>query len=123
MTHTTNDASSPQARRLRRAAGRYLANLRKDAKLTQRRLADLVGLDYYTFISQLECGQGRLPPHLYVKYAKALGIDRQTFGREVIKFYDPWTYSTLFGDHPYDMSFETDTEEERLEATQGCTTK
>ena len=87
------------------------------------RLADLVGLDYYTFISQLECGQGRLPPHLYAKYAAALGIDRQTFGREVIKFYDPWTYSTLFGDHPYDMSFETDTEEERSQAAQGCTAK
>ena len=62
MVHTAYDASSEQSKRLRKVAGKYLAQLRKDADLTQRLLADAVGLDYYTFISQLECGAGRVPP-------------------------------------------------------------
>ncbi len=117
MVHTTYDASSDQSKRLRKAAGRYLAGLRKDAQLTQRVLADLVGLDYYTFISQLECGAGRVPPNLYAAFADALGIERREFGREMVKFYDPWTYEILFGESPYEMKF--DSEEETGEKQQG----
>lgn len=106
MVHTTYDASSAQSKRLRRAAGRYLAKLRKDADLTQRKLADAVELDYYTFISQLECGAGRVPPHLYIPFADALGVDRKEFGKEMVKFYDPFTFQILFGEDPYEMQFD-----------------
>ena len=119
MVHTTYDASSTQSKRLRKAAGRYLAGLRKDAQLTQRVLADLVGLDYYTFISQLECGAGRVPPNLYAAFADALGINRQEFGRQMVKFYDPWTYEILFGESPYKMQFEGE-EEAGKKQQEGC---
>ena len=105
MVHTTYDASSAQSKRLRLAAGRYLAGLRKNADLTQRALADLVGLDYYTFVSQLECGAGRVPPHLYGKFADAFKVDRKKFGKEMVKYYDPFTFQILFGENPYDMKF------------------
>jgi len=106
MVHTAYDASSAEAKRLRKAAGRYLAKLRKDADLTQRKLADEVGLDYYTFISQLECGAGRVPPHLYERFADALGVPRREFGEQMVKFYEPFTYKILFGAHPYDMDHD-----------------
>jgi hypothetical protein len=38
---------------LRRQAGRWLRELREARGLSQRRLADRVGAEYYTFISQL----------------------------------------------------------------------
>ena len=110
MAHTTYEASSEQSRRLRKAAGSWLANRRKDKDLTQRALADLVGLDYYTFISQLECGVGRVPPHLYIPFADALGMKRAVFTREMLKYYDPFTYQGLYGDDPYEMDFDTDKE-------------
>jgi len=106
MVHTAYDASSEQSKRLRKAAGRYLAQLRKDADLTQRKLADAVGLDYYTFISQLECGPGRDTPHLYEAFAIALGVEPKIFGREMVKYYEPFTFKILFGDNPYEMQFE-----------------
>ncbi len=38
---------------LRREAGRYIRSLREGRGLSQRQLADLIGTEYYTFISQL----------------------------------------------------------------------
>ncbi len=112
MVHTTYDASSKQSKRLRKAAGRYLSKCRKDVDLTQRELASKIGLDYYTFISQLECGAGRVPPNLYAPYADAVGIDRKKFGKEMTKYYDPFTYQILFEEDPYQMTFD----DEQLEA-------
>tara|TARA_Y100001973_G_scaffold105087_1_gene176978 strand:+ start:1928 stop:2164 length:237 start_codon:yes stop_codon:yes gene_type:complete len=71
-------------------------------------MAELTNLEYYTFISQLECGVGRVPPHLYVPFADALGVKRDEFTKEMIKYYDPFTYKGLFGEDPYSMKFETD---------------
>ena len=102
MVHTTYDASSKESKRLRKVAGKYIARLRKDADLTQRKLADAVGLEYYTFVSQLECGAGRVPPHLYQKFATALEVDSQEFCKQMLRFYDPFTFAGLFGVHPYD---------------------
>ena len=73
MAFNAYDASSREARILRADAGDHIKRLRIAAKLTQRKLSDLLGLEYYTFISQLECGQGRLPPKLWIKTAEALG--------------------------------------------------
>ena len=104
MAHTTYDASSPQALRLRKAAGKYIARLRKEAGLTQREVAVYLDLDYYTFISQLEHGAGRVPPHLYVRLAECLGLVPEDFVKQMVRYYDPFTYAGLFGQHPYDLS-------------------
>lgn len=87
---------------LRKELGRYLRKVRESKNLTQGQLADLVGLEYYTSISQIELGRGRLPVGRYASYAKALGLPIRDFTRTMMKHYDPITYSHLFGDGLYD---------------------
>jgi len=83
---------------LRRAAGRWLKERREACGLSQRQLADMVGTEYYTFISQLETGRGRIPPDRYKTWAKALGMDARDFVITLLPFYDPMTYEILFLD-------------------------
>lgn len=89
---------SEEVLELRREGGRYLKELREAQGLSQRQLAALVGADYYTFISQLETGRGRIPPDRYRAWADALKIEPRAFVRNVMRFYDPMTYEILFGD-------------------------
>jgi transcriptional regulator with XRE-family HTH domain len=81
---------------LRREGGRWLKHLREAQNLSQRGLAAKIGLEYYTFISQLESGRGRIPPDRYRVWAQALGVDLREFVRELLRYYDPVTYKILF---------------------------
>jgi transcriptional regulator with XRE-family HTH domain len=83
---------------LRREGGRWLKEQREAAGLSQRQLAAKVGADYYTFISQLETGRGRIPPDRYRDWAEALGISPREFVRSILQFYDPITFDILFSD-------------------------
>jgi transcriptional regulator with XRE-family HTH domain len=85
-----------QVQELRAAGGQWLKSLRENAGLSQRELADRVGITYYTFVSQLENGRGRLPPDRYEAWAAALGMDAKDFTRDLMKFYDPVTHGILF---------------------------
>jgi transcriptional regulator with XRE-family HTH domain len=89
--------SDPEVQELRHKAGLWLRELRENRGLTQRHLANLVGAEYYTFISQLENGHGRIPAARYLEWAKALGVAPAEFVRTLMKYYDPATYSILFG--------------------------
>ena len=73
MAFNTYDASSKEARILRAEAGDYIKRLRIDKQLTQKQVSNELGLDYYTFISQLECGQGRLRQRCGCLWQKYLG--------------------------------------------------
>jgi len=88
--------SSERTRKLRKQAGTWLRELRERRGLSQRELAARVGAEYYTFISQLETGRGRIPPDRYLVWAHALGIDKREFVRTLMSFYDPVTYDILF---------------------------
>src|SRR5439155_9519148 len=90
--------NSSEVIELRREAGRWLRELREARGFSQRNLADLVGAEYYTFISQLETGRGRIPPDRYLMWAKALGVDPKVFVRTLLRYYDPVTYGILFED-------------------------
>jgi DNA-binding XRE family transcriptional regulator len=92
--------SAVASKKLRKAGGLHLKALREAASLTQRDLADQVGLRYYTFISQLENGTGRVPPDLYWKFADAFGIDVAEFTKSMLRYYDPFTFKALFGVGP-----------------------
>lgn len=83
--------------KLRREAGKWLKELREQRHLTQRQLAELVGVEYYTFISQLEVGRGRIPPDRYERWANALGVNPAEFVKHLLRYYDPETYRLLFG--------------------------
>ena len=70
----------------------------KRAGLSQRSLANRVGAEYYTFISQIEAGRGRIPPDRYAAWAAALGVEPKTFVQTLLRYYDPVTYAIVFGD-------------------------
>ncbi|HEY1411498.1 MAG TPA: helix-turn-helix transcriptional regulator [Rhodopila sp.] len=90
--------TAPDVQDLRRDGGRWLKEQRERAGLSQRQLADRVGAEYYTFISQLETGRGRIPPDRYADWAKALNLAPRDFVRDVLRFYDPITYAILFSE-------------------------
>mgnify|MGYP006130770803 FL=1 len=95
MAHQTYSSSTKEARILRAYAGDHVKQLRIEAGMTQRDLAEKLDLKHYTFISQLECGQGRLPPNLTVKTAQALGQDVSEFALKMLSFYDPHTHTAI----------------------------
>jgi transcriptional regulator with XRE-family HTH domain len=90
--------SGKLTKELRSNAGLWLRELREKRGLSQRALAAKVGAQYYTFISQLETGRGRIPPDRYLVWAKALDVEPRAFVRRLMSYYDPVTYSILFGE-------------------------
>jgi transcriptional regulator with XRE-family HTH domain len=88
--------SSELSQKLRNQAGIWLRALREKRDLSQQELAAQVGVEYYTFISQLETGRSRIPPDRYLIWARALGIEEREFVRTLMSYYDPVTYGILF---------------------------
>lgn len=100
--------SDPDVQELRRAGGTWLRGLREKCGLSQRELARLVGAEYYTFISQLETGRGRVPPDRYRVWASALQVDPKLFVKQLLSYYDPITFGILFGDQEEDALLADD---------------
>jgi transcriptional regulator with XRE-family HTH domain len=71
--------------------------LREKRGLTQRELAREIGAEYYSLISQLEHGRGRIPPDDYLVWADALRVDPRVFVRMLMSCYDPVAYRIIFG--------------------------
>ena len=71
---------------LRKSAGRWIRSLREGQGLSQREVADAVGIAYYTFVSQLETGRGRIPSNQYLSWAKVLGVKPDEFVK-ISRFY------------------------------------
>jgi transcriptional regulator with XRE-family HTH domain len=82
----------------RREAGAWLRLRRETRGFTQRQLAERVGIEYYTFVSQIEAGRGRIPADRYQKWADALEIEPKVFVKKMLNFYEPITYQILFGE-------------------------
>jgi transcriptional regulator with XRE-family HTH domain len=87
---------------LKKNAGSWLRERRQKAGLSQVDLANRLGLKYYTFISQIENGYGRVPSHSMVDWARALGIRPSTFARSLLMYYDPMLYRALFEDNHHE---------------------
>lgn len=96
MYSNVQKTSTDEVRELRAAGGQWLRTLREEAGLSQREFADVVGVSYYTFISQIENGRGRLPPDRYESWAIALNVEPKIFVRELMRYYDPVTHNILF---------------------------
>lgn len=88
--------SAPEAKKLRKEAGSWLKELRGRAGLSQVELAEKLGLKYYTFISQVENGFGRVPTESMGAWARSLGVDPSEFARKLVSYYDPELYKLLF---------------------------
>jgi transcriptional regulator with XRE-family HTH domain len=97
MCSNQQKLSSGEVLELRREAGRWLKTLREKRGLLQRRMATLVGAEYYTFISQIEAGRGRIPLDRYLSWAKVLDVEPKFLVGTLLRYYDPATYRILFG--------------------------
>jgi transcriptional regulator with XRE-family HTH domain len=91
-------AGSEPSNALRHDAGAWLKHAREEAGLSQRDLANILNLDYYTFISQLENGRGKIPSNRYREWANALQVDAKIFAKTMLMYYDPHSYEILFGE-------------------------
>jgi transcriptional regulator with XRE-family HTH domain len=88
--------AAPEAKELRKQAGAWLKQLRGKAGLSQIELAERLGLKYYTFISQVENGFGRVATECMDARATALDMVPAAFARELLSYYDPELYRLLF---------------------------
>lgn len=88
--------TAPDTKTLRREAGNWLKELRGRAGLSQMALAEILGLKYYTFISQVENGYGRVPTDSMEAWARALRVDPGEFARTLVSYYDPELHRLLF---------------------------
>jgi transcriptional regulator with XRE-family HTH domain len=86
----------PDAQHRRKQAGGWLKERRSAAGLSQIELAARLGLKYYTFISQIENGFGRVPIDNMEAWAKALGVDPAEFTRRLLSHYEPELFRLLF---------------------------
>ena len=98
MSRSAPDAAkAAQTKVLRQEAGRWLKAARERAGLTQAQLSEDVGLRYYTFVSQVESGVGRLPIETQAAWAKALRLDEAEFAKTLLAYYEPELHRLLFG--------------------------
>ena len=81
---------------LRKKAGSWVRARRSELGLSQRELAVRVNMDYYTFISQIEAGRGRIPAERMRDWSIALEMDPREFAITLMKYYDPYTYEMVF---------------------------
>ena len=88
--------TAPDTKKMRREAGAWLKELRGTAGLSQIQLAEALGLKYYTFISQVENGFGRVPTESMEAWGRALGQDAPAFAKKLLSYYDPEMYRLLF---------------------------
>jgi transcriptional regulator with XRE-family HTH domain len=87
-----------QPNRNRELIGMYLKDKRLALGLSQQEMLDRIGSDsWFTAWSNVETGQRNLPPHLWEKVAKALGIPTQQFAKVMLRYTHPWAYGCLFG--------------------------
>lgn len=97
MVAATSRVDDDGRRDLRVSAGLWLRARREEKSLSQRDLAEKVGAVYYTFISQIEAGRGRIPAERYAAWAEALEIEPRAFAINMLRFYEPATHMLIFG--------------------------
>ena len=78
--------------------GNRLKEARAAMGLTQAELAERVGLRYYTFVSQVESGLGRVPIETQGAWAEAVGLNPAEFARTLLRYYEPELFRLLFGE-------------------------
>jgi hypothetical protein len=78
------------------AAAAWLRAERERVGLSPRDLANWLGITPHQLMGY-EGGQSRVPPELYIAWARALGLAPKVFARTMLGFYDPITHDLLFG--------------------------
>lgn len=77
--------------------GEALRNKRTSEGYTQKALADALGIEYYTMVSNMELGHMSIPPSLWGPIANALRMNRQEWILMCLSEIQPEVYRALFG--------------------------
>lgn len=88
--------TAPKSTLSRKEAGTWLKELRARAGMSQIELAERLGLKYYTFVSQVENGFGRVPTDALEAWSRALDQEPSSFTRKLLSYYEPELYRLLF---------------------------
>lgn len=88
--------SEHRRHRNERGLGSIIKAAREKSGYTQKALADSLGLEYYTMISQMELGYVSIPPALWIGLCSTLGLDRSEFVLRCLREYQPDVYKSLF---------------------------
>lgn len=79
-------------RELRCEGGLLLKQRRELLGMSQKQIAERVGLPAYTIVDQLEHGVGRIEAHQYPEWADALQLPLRTLVAEVLRHIDPFAH-------------------------------
>jgi transcriptional regulator with XRE-family HTH domain len=80
-----------QPNRNREIIGHYLKEKRLEMGLTQAEMLERVGSDaWWSVWSAIERGERNLPPQMWARVAKALGVDQQEFAQVMLRYTNPW---------------------------------
>ncbi len=77
--------------------GTRLKDARVAAGYTQKALADALGIEYYTMISQMELGYISIPPALWSPIADKLKLDRPSWVLACLRSIQPEVFTAIFG--------------------------
>jgi len=90
----------------RKAIGSFLRQRRIELNLSQKYMSDMMQLNYYTFISQLEKGSTRVPSKMIDDIARVLKLKRKEFAKLLLAYYDPQFYQAIFESGPPELVYE-----------------
>ena len=77
--------------------GNWMKTRREELGLTQNDLAKLLNYEYYTYISAIESGKGRIPPEKYEAFAKALKMPALDLYKIILRHEDPYGFKIAYG--------------------------
>lgn len=96
------DRSQSTSLVMRKRYGAMLREMRQEAGLTQQEVAAHLGYDYYTMVSQIERGLGRIPPEDLPVWASLYRKDPKEFAKLALYWTDPYVYAAIWGVNPID---------------------
>ncbi len=89
--------SSERKQRNQKTLGSALKDARVEAGFTQKALADALGIEYYTMISQMELGYISIPPSLWSPIADKLKLPRAKWVLQCLREVQPEVFVAMFG--------------------------
>ncbi len=98
MARPKTDTSNAQRLSMRQLGSAWLREKREKCGLSQREVSNRLGIDSHTFISAIESGGPSLPEDRWEEYAQILGIDWPEFCKNMIMYFKPDIYRSLFGE-------------------------
>lgn len=88
--------SATRKERNRDNLGLALKDARQKEGYTQKALAEALGVEYYTMISQMELGYISIPPTLWVPIAQTLKMDESEWVLRCLREYQPELFQAIF---------------------------